>query len=67
MSDSHIYIVIFHNVTFLSWPPHIGVESRTVEIGTFEDLECSFALLLIENKLCVVVHCQNKGRCTGIG
>lgn len=43
------------------------MESRTVEHGTFEDLECSFALLLIENKLCVVVHCQNKGRCTGIG
>lgn len=60
MSESHVYIVIFHNVTFLNWPPHIGVESHTVERGTFENLESSFALLLIENKLCVMVHCQRE-------
>lgn len=32
---------------------------------TFEALESSFALLLIENELCIVFHCQNKGKQSG--
>lgn len=34
------------------------MELHTVEGGTSEGLECSFALLLIENVLYVVFHCQ---------
>lgn len=65
-----MHSVIFYNTTFLSWvilAISLGIESHTVEDDTFEGVDCSFALSLIENELCIVFHCQNKGKHTKIG
>lgn len=43
------------------------MELHRDEDDTQEGLECSFALLLIENEVYVVLHFQNKGNHTAMG